>query len=91
MAEPANSALAPYWEKFSMWACSAIIALLCIGYQDQRTRVDKLEERLQFLVMDKVSKNELKEVEARIMGRIEAGNADILARIDLLIKANSIR
>lgn len=81
--------LAPYWEKFSIWACSAIIALLCIGYQDQKTKVDKMEEKLQFLMLDKVGKGELKEVESRIMSRIEAGNADILARIDLLIKANS--
>ena len=65
-----------------------MIALLCIGYQDQKTRVDKMEEKLQFLYLDKVSKNELKDVEARIMTRIEAGNADILARIDLLIKAS---
>ena len=83
-----TTVLAPYWERFSIWACGAIIALLCIGYQDQRTRVDKMEEKLQFLYLDKVSKNELKDVEARIMTRIEAGNADILARIDLLIKAS---
>ena len=47
-----------------------------------------MEEKIQFIYMDKVSKNELKDVEARIMTRIEAGNADILARIDLLIKAS---
>lgn len=88
MAVGNNTVLAPYWERFSIWACGAIIALLCIGYQDQRTRVDKMEEKIQFIYMDKVSKNELKDVEARIMTRIEAGNADILARIDLLIKAS---
>lgn len=88
MAAGNNTVLAPYWERFSIWACGAIIALLCIGYQDQRTRVDKMEEKIQFIYMDKVSKNELKDVEARIMTRIEAGNADILARIDLLIKAS---
>lgn len=78
-----SNALAPYWEKFSLWACSAIIALLCIGYQDQKTKVDKMEEKLQFLMLDKVGKGELKEVETRIMSRIEAGNADILARLEL--------
>lgn len=88
MAVGNNTVLAPYWERFSIWACGAIIALLCIGYQDQRTRVDKMEERVQTLYMDKVSKNELKDVEARIMSRIEAGNSDILSRIDLLIKAS---
>lgn len=84
-----STVLAPYWEKAAVWAGGCIIALLCIGYQDQKSTIDRMEERVQFLMLDKVSKNDLKEVEARIMGRIEAGNADILARIDLLLKANT--
>ena len=89
MAAPNNSSiLSPYWEKFSIWAAGAIIALLCIGFQDQRTKVERLDERVQILFLEKVSKQEMKEVEQRIMSRIEAGNADILARIDLLIKAS---
>lgn len=85
----ANSRMNIYWEKAALWAGACIISLLCIGYQDQKTTIDRLEERVQFLYLDKVGKGELKDVEARIMSRIEAGNADILARIDLLIKANS--
>lgn len=85
----ANSRMNNYFERLAIWACGCIIALLCIGYQDQKTTIDKMEERVQFLMLDKVGKGELKEVESRIMSRIEAGNADILARIDLLIKANS--
>lgn len=85
----ANSRMNNYFERLAIWACGCIIALLCIGYQDQKTTIDKMEERVQFLMLDKVGKGELKEVESRIMNRIEAGNADILARIDLLIKANS--
>ena len=85
----ANTRISAYWERFAIWSCGAIIALLCIGYQDQKTTIDRMEEKVQFLYMDKVGKGELKDVEARIMSRIEAGNEDILARIDLLIKANS--
>lgn len=85
----ANSRMNNYFERLAIWACGCIIALLCIGYQEQKTTIDKMEERVQFLMLDKVGKGELKEVESRIMNRIEAGNADILARIDLLIKANS--
>lgn len=85
----ANSRMNNYFERLAIWACGCIIALLCIGYQEQKTTIDKMEERVQFLMLDKVGKGELKEVESRIMSRIEAGNADILARIDLLIKANS--
>jgi hypothetical protein len=77
-----------YWEKFGLWACGAIITLLVIGYQDQKSKVDKLEEKVQILYQEKVSKNELKDVEQRLMTRIEAGNADILARIDLIISTS---
>jgi hypothetical protein len=88
-SEPsANSRINQVWEKFAIWACSAIIALLVIGYQDQKSKVDKLEEKVQILYQEKVSKNELKDVEQRLMTRIEAGNADILARIDLIISTS---
>ena len=87
MATPNNSSiLSPYWERFSIWSCGAIIALLCIGYNDMRTKVEGLDERVQILFLEKVSKQEMKEVEQRIMQRIEAGNADILARLDLYFK-----
>lgn len=87
MATPNNgNILTPYWEKFSIWAVGAIITLLCIGFQDQRTKVERLDERVQILFLEKVSKQEMKEVEQRIMQRIEAGNADILARLDLYFK-----
>lgn len=88
-SDTADSRMNNYFERLAIWACGCIIALLCVGYQDQKSTIDKMEERLQFLYMDKVGKGELKDVEARIMSRIEAGNADILARIDLLIKANA--
>jgi hypothetical protein len=83
-----DARLASYWERFGLWACGAIIALLVIGYQDQKSKVDKLEEKVQILYQEKVSKNELKDVEQRLMTRIEAGNADILARIDLIISTS---
>ena len=89
-SEPsANSRINQVWEKFAIWACSAIIALLVIGYQDQKSKVDKLEEKVQILYQEKVSRNDLKDVEQRLMNRIEAGNADVLARLDLYFKTAS--
>lgn len=81
--QDANDRIDGLWERFGTWACGAIIALLCIGYQKQESNLERLEERVQFLMLDKVGKSELKEVETRIMSRIEAGNADILARLAL--------
>src|SRR3990172_11109543 len=75
----ANSRINAVWEKFAIWACSAIIALLVIGYQDQKSKVDKMEERVQFLYLDKVSKQDMDKLEDRIMRGIAAGNSTILA------------
>lgn len=83
MAPANDNVLAPHWERLARWACGAIIALLCIGYQDQKSTIERLDERVQFLMLDKVSKDDMRELEQRIMERIEAGNADILARLEL--------
>ena len=80
----ANSRINAVWEKFAIWACSAIIALLAIGYQDQKSKVDKLEERVQFLYLDNVSKQDMDKLEETIMSGIAAGNTAILARMDLM-------
>ena len=73
-----------YFERFAIWAGGLLIALLLLAYQDQRQQVARLEERVSFLYLDKVSKTDLKDTEARIMNRIEGMQSDILARMDLL-------
>lgn len=82
----ANSRINAAWEKFAIWACSAIIALLAIGYQDQKSKVDKMEERVQFLYLDKVSKQDMEKFEERVMRGIASGNAAIIARMDLMVQ-----
>jgi len=73
-----------YFERFAIWSGGLLIALLLLAYQDQRQQVARLEERVSFLYLDKVSKGDLKDTEARIMTRIEGMQSDILARMDLL-------
>jgi hypothetical protein len=82
----ANSRINAVWEKFAIWACSAIIALLVIGYQDQKSKVDKMEEKVQFLFLDKVSKQDMDKLIDKLEDRIAAGNSAILARMDLMVK-----
>lgn len=79
----AHSRITIIWEKAAVWALSFIIVLLGLAYNDQKTKIEKMEERVQFLYIDKVNKSELKETEYRIMTRIEASQSDILARLDL--------
>ena len=71
------------FEKFAIWAGGLLIAILFLAYQDQRADVARLEERVSFLYLDKVSKSDLKDTENRIMSRIEGVQSDILARLDL--------
>lgn len=84
--QDANSRINGYWERVSLWLCGGAIALLCLVYQDQKARVEKIEEKVQFLLLDKVSKQEMDRLEERIMQGIAAGNTAILSRMDLLIQ-----
>lgn len=81
--ESANLRISRYWERLALWGCSGIIALLSLAFMDQRTQVTKLEEKVNFLYLDKVSKSDLKETEDRLMKRIEGMGSDILARLDI--------
>lgn len=87
----ANSRINAVWEKFAIWACSAIIALLVIGYQDQKSKVDKMEERVQFLYLDKVSKQDMDKLIDKLEDRIAAGNSVLLSRMDLMMKIQKQR
>ena len=82
--QDANSRINGYWERVCMWVCGGAIALLCLVYQDQKVTVDKLEEKVQFLYVDKVSKQDMDRLEERIMKGIAAGNSDIISRLELL-------
>lgn len=82
--QDANSRINGYWERVCVWVCGCVIALLCLLYLDQKERVTTVEEKVQFLYMDKVSKQDMDKLEERLMTRIDAGNADIVARLELL-------
>ena len=97
--QDANSRITEYWEKFSLYACGIAITLICFLYLDQRSRIDKLEERTQFLMVDKVNQGQLKDAVSGIMSRIDATDAanasrqasdkaDILDRMDLYFGKN---
>lgn len=71
------------FERFAIWAGGLLIAILFLAYQDQRADIVRLEEKVSFLTLDKVSRTDLRETEARIMARIEGMQSDLLARLDL--------
>lgn len=83
MTEPANSRINKYWEKFGIWACTAMLGFGLLVFQDQRAQVAKLEEKVNFLYQDKVSKAELKEEINRLSQEYQAGKSDIIARMEI--------
>lgn len=92
----AHSRITVAWEKLATWALSFIIVLLGIGYNDQKSKIERMESVVLSLQVDKVSKVELREVEMRInnnfdlrmnelISRSASDKQDILSRIDLLL------
>lgn len=81
--EPANTRLNNYIERFGVWACSIIMGFGLMTYQDLKAQTDKLEEKVNFLYQDKVSKAELREEINRIVKAQEAAKTDIIARMEL--------
>lgn len=95
--QTANSRINNYFEKVAIWLGGVVIALLCLAYQDQKSTLNKLESNVQVLFMDKVNKQDLKDLESRWFSRLEATNSetralikssneDIIARLDLYFK-----
>lgn len=75
---------------------SVIVAIVSMMYNDAKTRITTLEDRVSFLYQDKVSRAEFKEemnqlrlqnegMKSDILTRQESMKSDILARLDLLI------
>lgn len=85
--QTANSRINSTWERVAVWAGGVAIALLVVVYQDMRTTVDKLEEQVQFLYLDKVSKQDMEKLADRFEKRIEANNSDVISRLELIIQA----
>ncbi|MNV97677.1 hypothetical protein D3C71_1928290 [compost metagenome] len=55
--------------------------------QDIRTQNKELESRVLFLYTDKVSNQQLKDTEQRLVTNIEGMRSDLLARLDLYFGA----
>ncbi|MNQ43064.1 hypothetical protein D3C85_801310 [compost metagenome] len=81
--ENANTRLNDLFQRFGIWACSAMMAFGILVFQDHRAQLGKLEEKVNHLYIDKVSRAELKEEVNRILVAQEASKADILSRLEI--------
>lgn len=81
--ESANTRINNLWEKFAIGLLSVVMALGMLVIQDIRTQNKELESRVLFLYTDKVSNQQLKDTEQRLVTNIEGMRSDLLARLDL--------
>ncbi len=81
--DSANQRITNLWEKFAIGLLSVVMALGMLVIQDIRTQNKELESRVLFLYTDKVSNQQLKDTEQRLVTNIEGMRSDLLARLDL--------
>lgn len=77
-----DSKLAEYWERFAIWIVAILLALVGFLAIDQKTKTEALEVKVQALQVDKVSRQELKDMEDRLYSRMDGMKTDIIGRID---------
>ena len=81
--DSANTRITAIWEKFAIGLLSVVMGLGMLVIQDIHTQNKELESRVLFLYTDKVSNQQLKDTEQRLVTNIEGMRSDLLARLDL--------
>jgi len=81
--DSANNRISALWERLALGLISVVMALGILVIQDIRTQNKELESRVLFLYTDKVSNQQLKDTEQRLVTNIEGMRSDLLARLDL--------
>lgn len=71
-----------YWERFSIAVAGVLITMCGWMYVQHDERIDILEDRVQTLQVEKVNRQELKEMEDRMGKRIDGMKDDIVSRLD---------
>lgn len=79
-----DSTLAIYWEKFGLWVATILLGLCAWLFVEQRAEVKQLGSEIQSLKVDKVSRQELKDMEDRIYNRMDGMKGDIIFHINMI-------
>lgn len=77
-----DSRIATYWERFAIWIVGILLAMSAWMFVEQKGRIDGLEMKVQTLQVDKVSRQELKDLEDRLYKRMDGVKTDIIDRLD---------
>lgn len=84
-----ESKIAVYWERFAIWVCGILLAVCTYNYMKQEDRIAALEDTVQTLQVEKVSRQELKDMEDRLMNQMNGMKGDIIYHINLIRESNN--
>lgn len=89
MASPndVDNRLNSYWERWGVWVAVLLLSVCAYTFQEQKSRIDKLEANVQQLYMEKASKEDMREFENRVARQVEGIKSDILSRLDFYFSA----
>ena len=79
-----DTKLTLYWERFGIWVAVTLVVVCGWLFIDQKMKVEQLEVKVQQLQVDKVSRQELKDMEDRIYNRMDSMKGDIIFHINML-------
>lgn len=77
-----------FWEKLGTWAIITLLAFSLYYVQKLEDRIEKHDTAIMALSVDKVSRPELKELEARLTSNISGIKNEILERMDWHFRHN---
>ena len=77
-----NTPLELYWERFALYLAGVLLAVGAWMWVQNHARINDLENKVQQLQVDKVSRQEFNALEDRIYKRMDAVKSDIIERID---------
>ena len=79
-----DTKLTLYLERFGICVAVTLVAVCGWLFIDQKMKVEQLEVKVQQLQVDKVSRQELKDMEDRIYNRMDSMKGDIIFHINML-------
>ena len=71
-----------YWERFALYLAGVLLAVGAWMWVQNHARINDLENKVQQLQVDKVSRQEFNALEDRIYKRMDVVKSDIIERID---------
>lgn len=82
MTQRNDSGLSLHWERFSIWIAGLLLAVCAWQWTQQNDRINQMETKIQALQVDKVGRQELRDMEDRMYKQMGSMKTDIIDKLD---------